>query len=115
MNDKTYYIYVLRCHDNSLYTGITTDVKRRFLEHSGKGNLGAKYTRSKRPQHVEAVWSCHSRACASKLEYAFKHLTKENKEKIVSDAFLLNTLLSDKLDTSKYLYLSEYKDYKLNL
>ena len=51
-----YYTYIIRCEDDSLYTGITTDLTRRFAEHEGKGSKGAKYTASHRPIRFEAAW-----------------------------------------------------------
>lgn len=50
-----YYTYMLRCQDGSLYTGITTDLNRRFREHSGAGVVGAKYTKSHAPVTIEAA------------------------------------------------------------
>ena len=102
-HSKNYYIYVLRCLDNSLYTGITTDVKRRFSEHTQRRSNGEKYTRSRKPHSIEIVWSCSSRSEASKLEYAFKKLSKTKKEEIISDPSLLKTYLEDKVDTNIYL------------
>ena len=101
-NSKTYYIYVLRCLDNSLYTGITTDVKRRFDEHTTRRSSAEKYTRSRKPNSIEIVWSSSSRSEASKLEYAFKKLSKTKKEEIISNPSLLKTYLEDKIDTSVY-------------
>lgn len=105
MEKKVYYIYVLRCVDNSLYTGITTDVKRRFEEHTQRRSKGEKYTRARKPVSIEAVWSCSSRSTASKLEYAFKHLTKEIKEKIIAKPDLFGELFGEKLDVSAYDYI----------
>ena len=50
-----YYVYMLRCEDGSLYTGITTDLARRFEEH--RNGKGAKYTRSRGAVRIEAAWS----------------------------------------------------------
>lgn len=111
---KTYYVYVLRCLDNSLYTGITTDVKRRFREHSNDKKLGAKYTRARKPIAIDAVWSCGSRSDALKLECAFKNLKKIQKEQIISDADSFDKVLSGKLDVSIYVHIAEYKNYTLN-
>lgn len=102
VKSNTYYIYVLRCVDNSLYTGITTDVKRRFSEHTQRRSNGEKYTRSKKPHSIEIIWSCSSRSEASKLEYAFKKLTKIKKEEIISNPSLLKTYLEDKIETNIY-------------
>ena len=76
-----YVIYILRCGDGSLYTGITTDLKHRVAVHnSGKG---AKYTRSRLP--VEAVYreECPDKSAALQREYAIKHLTKPQKETLI--------------------------------
>ena len=102
IKDKAYYIYILRCTDNSLYTGITTDVKRRFEEHTSGKCQGAKYTRSRKPVSVEAVWQCCTRSDASKLECALKKLTKAQKEKLIAENDFFEIVFSDKLDISLY-------------
>ena len=102
VEDKIYYIYVLRCLDNSLYTGITTDVKRRFGEHTQRRSKNEKYTRARKPLSIEAVWSCISRSDASKLEYAFKKLPKVKKEEIILNPSLLKIYLENKIDADKY-------------
>lgn len=78
-----YYTYIIRCEDDSLYTGITTDLTRRFAEHEGKGSKGAKYTASRRPIRFEAAWELPDRAHASKLEYHLKTLAKSDKELLI--------------------------------
>ena len=78
-----YYTYILRCEDGSLYVGITTDLARRFAEHSGQGGKGAKYTASHRPARFEAAWESSGRAEASKLEYRLKALAKPEKERLI--------------------------------
>ena len=77
-----YYVYFMRCDDNSLYCGITTDVERRFKEHTDKENIkGAKYTHSRNVISVAAAWRTdEGRSEASKLEAFLKKLTKEKKE-----------------------------------
>ena len=78
-----FYIYIIRCDDNSLYTGITTDVKRRFSEHKEKSLKGAKYTHFHNVSKIEAVWKVKTRQEASKVEYSIKKLTKSKKEELV--------------------------------
>jgi arsenate reductase len=78
-----YYTYLLRCEDGSLYTGITTDLVRRFSEHAGQSGKGAKYTNSRRPIQFEAAWLSTNRAQASKLEYRLKKLNKRDKERLI--------------------------------
>ncbi|MGB9128678.1 MAG: GIY-YIG nuclease family protein [Thiobacillus sp.] len=72
-------VYMLRCADGTLYTGITTDVTRRIAEHNGEGGLGARYTRSRRPVHLVYVEAAASRAEASRREAAIKQLDRLRK------------------------------------
>lgn len=72
-----YYIYILQCKDGSLYTGSTSDYKRRFLEH--KKGQGAKYTRSKGVTKIMHVEKFTTRSEALKRESAIKNLTREKK------------------------------------
>ncbi len=79
---KQWFVYILRCADNSLYTGITTDIVRREKEHND-GKLGAKYTRARQPVFVVYQEAHNSRSEASKREIAIKKLSKNNKEKLL--------------------------------
>ncbi len=97
-----YYTYMLRCSDNSIYTGITTDLERRFKQHQGKVAGGAKYTKSKEPVRIEQAWTSPDRQSASKLEYRLKHLSKSEKELLVCEPDKLQELLAYKLDCSIY-------------
>lgn len=96
-----YYIYMLRCMDESIYTGITTDVDRRMNEHFSKDEKCAKYTFRHTAKKLERVFQTETRADASKLEYHIKHLTKSQKEDIIKNAKKLS-YLKEKLDTKKY-------------
>ena len=78
-----YYIYMLRCKDNSIYTGITTDLQRRIEEHITKGKKCAKYTMRHTAVKLEQAWQTETRVNASKLEYRIKHLNKTQKENII--------------------------------
>lgn len=80
-----YYVYVLRCEDNSLYTGITNDIKKRMKEHFGKSDKKAKYTKAHKPIKIEALWQCHSKSDALKIEYRIKELTKKDKENLIKN------------------------------
>ena len=78
--DKIWKLYMLRCGDGSLYTGITVDVEARLEVHrSGKG---AKYTRGRGPLELAYVEDCGTHSDALKRELAIKALTKEEKEKL---------------------------------
>jgi putative endonuclease len=73
----TWYVYLLECRDGSLYTGITTDVDRRYAQHAA--GKGARYTRSRPPVRLVARFEYADRAAASRAEYAIKQLSPERK------------------------------------
>lgn len=78
--EGTWKLYILRCGDGSLYTGITTDVDARLAVHrSGKG---AKYTRGRGPLELVYTEDCESHSAALKREYAVKALTVLEKRKL---------------------------------
>ncbi|HED15074.1 MAG TPA: GIY-YIG nuclease family protein [Gammaproteobacteria bacterium] len=76
---NSWQVYILRCVDGSLYTGITTNLARRLQEHNGQTHCAARYTRSRQP--VELVY--HEPACdrtaAAKREYRIKQLSRPQK------------------------------------
>ena len=78
-------MYVVRCADDSLYAGVTKNLKRRILEHN-YGMRGAKYTRSRRPVEVVYEEECTSHSDALKKEWAFKKLSKSRKERRVAES-----------------------------
>lgn len=96
-----YFVYMIRCIDNSIYTGITTDVIRRMEEHFSKSLKCAKYTLRHSPKKLECVWETKDRKLASKLEYHIKTLTKLQKEELIKTHKLADFLL-EKIDVSKY-------------
>lgn len=97
-----YYVYMLRCHDNSLYTGITTDIIRRYQEHLSQGKKAAKYTRVHGVLCIEVYWICESRRIATQLEYWVKTLHKQQKEQIILDDYYFSVYLQDKIDIGLY-------------
>ena len=78
----SYYIYIVRCSDNTLYTGITTDVKRRVEEHNNS-EKGAKYTKLRRPVSLVYSEASQDRSSASKREYVIKKLTRKEKLELI--------------------------------
>lgn len=72
-------VYVLRCADGSLYTGIATDVKRRIGEHE-LGRRGSKYLRGRGPLELVYVRSIGDRSVATRIEQGIKRLSKSQKE-----------------------------------
>ena len=98
---KKWYLYIVKCSDNSLYTGITTDINRRVVEHNAS-KRGAKYTRSRRPVCLLYSESHFSRSTASQAEYRFKKLTRKAK-------------ISYMVKMCEKAYDDDYKVYKASL
>ena len=81
--EATWYLYILRCGDGTLYTGITTDVEKRLEAHrTGKG---AKYTRGRGPLELAYRENCGSHSEALKREAAVKKLPREQKETLIRE------------------------------
>jgi len=78
-----WYVYMLRCCDGSLYTGITTDPERRLQEHN-HGRRGARYTRTRRP--VTLVWTepQDDRAAATRREHQLRTMATDAKRDLVA-------------------------------
>ncbi|WP_136717602.1 GIY-YIG nuclease family protein [Halorientalis salina] len=76
-----HYVYVLRCADDTLYTGYTTDVERRVREHDA--GEGAKYTRGRTPVDCVHVESFETKSAAMSREYEIKQLSRAEKERLV--------------------------------
>ena len=72
-----YHLYIIECKDGSLYTGITTDVKRRFQEH--KNGKGGAYTRAKKVKKILYTEKFSNRSTASKREAEIKHWPRKKK------------------------------------
>lgn len=77
-SSPTWYVYILQCNDNSLYTGVTTDPARRIQEHNS-GTKGARYTRSRRPLSLVYCEICKDRSDAYRKEYTIKSLPRKDK------------------------------------
>jgi len=86
---KPWFIYLVRNNRNALYTGITTDVERRFCEHQSSGPKAAKALKGKGPLSLEFSYPVENRVVASQLEYRIKKLSKVKKEQLISQPELL--------------------------
>lgn len=82
-NKKNWYLYMVICSDNSFYTGITTDLKRRVAEHNSSKN-GAKYTRTRRPVRLVYSEIFTTKTAAAKREYQVKQLSHAHKRILTS-------------------------------
>ncbi|HEC29338.1 MAG TPA: GIY-YIG nuclease family protein [Gammaproteobacteria bacterium] len=80
-----WYVYIVRCADNSLYTGVAKELKRRVHEHNTCNRLGAKYTRGRRPVRLVFQQKFTSRSEACRFESRVKSLKKNQKEELVGD------------------------------
>lgn len=96
-----YYTYMLRCSDNSIYTGMTNNLENRINEHLSKSKKGAKYTKSHNAIKLETAWKSNSKSLACKLEYQIKNLTKQQKENLINGE-KLTTYLKGKIDGRRY-------------
>lgn len=105
-----YYTYMLRCKDNSIYTGITNNLERRMKEHFIKNKKCAKYTLYHNALCLELVFKSDSRKTASKLEYHIKHLSKSQKEFLVQNPEQLEFLLASKIDCHLYQKITFHED-----
>jgi len=84
MIQHNWLVYIILCTDDSLYTGITTDIERRFHQHD---NLrGAKYFRGRKPMHLVYLESDHTRSTASQREMAIKRLNRRGKQQLLCAA-----------------------------
>ena len=94
MSTGEYSLYIVRCRDGSLYTGIATDVDRRLREHES-GNRGARYLRGRGPLQLEFTQHLGDRATALRLEHRVKRLQREPKEALIAGRISLRELGAD--------------------
>ena len=80
----TWSVYIIRCGDGTLYTGVAIDVERRLEEHQSQGSKGAKYTRGRGPLKLvyQSEIGTRSEACAE--EYRIKQLSRSEKKAFVA-------------------------------
>ncbi len=92
-------IYLLRCADGSMYTGIATDVSRRISEHE-QGKRGAKYLRGRGPFELVYQRAVGDRSVATRIEYCIKQLSRNEKENLQRLPARIDELLKDFQDTA---------------
>lgn len=111
-----YYVYMIRCIDKSIYTGITTHPQRRFQEHLIGHKKAAKYTRTHPVVKFVAKWTCDNRQQASQLEYWLKKLSKKQKENIIQDDKYFALYLDQHIQREFYtrIVLKEGDEYNDN-
>ena len=97
-----YYIYIIECDKDKLYTGITTDYKRRFKEHKDKENKSAKFTKSFTVERIVALFQTEGRSLASMLEYRIKQLDKDEKLNLIKNNRFFKKYFGKELDIEQY-------------
>ena len=90
-----WYIYMIRCRNKALYTGITTDVDRRFAEHQSSGPRAAKYLKGRGPLDLVLRVDAGDRGTALRLEHRIKHLPKAQKETLIQHPESLQEIVGD--------------------
>lgn len=93
---------MLRCQDNSIYTGIAKDLEHRMEEHFLQTEQCAKYTKVHPARKLEIAWQSETRSLASKLEYHLKQLTKNQKEKLIDGTKTLESFLENHIEVTEY-------------
>jgi putative endonuclease len=83
-----WFVYIVRCKDRTLYTGITNDLERRLMLH--RKGVASRYTRSRQPVKLVHQEPCSSRSAALKKEHALKKLTRAGKEAYIKEHGTLN-------------------------
>lgn len=83
---ESWYVYIVRCADASLYTGIAKDVSRRVDEHNGSAMLGARYTRGRQPVKLVYHEAVDSRSAATRREQQIRRLSRGEKQLLIDNA-----------------------------
>jgi putative endonuclease len=88
-----WFIYLIRCRDNTLYTGISTDVARRFIEHQQDKVKGSRYLRGKGPLQLVFQAGAGDRSQASRLESRIKRLSRATKLRLIAGEIKMDQIL----------------------
>lgn len=98
--EDKYFVYMLRCKDDSIYTGLTKDIERRMEEHFTKDKKAAKYVKKVGAKKLETYFETDSRKKAAKLEYHIKRLNKKQKEELILNKNL--EIFEGRIDKKEY-------------
>lgn len=94
-SDPCWSVYIIECNDGSLYTGITTDVERRFREHSTQKGRSARYLRGRAPLALVYTCAVGDHAAALRVEYRIKQLRRQQKQQLVTGQRCALALVED--------------------
>ena len=98
-----HFVYMLRCRDGSLYTGIAADMEKRLRQHASGGAACAKYTRAHPPEALAALWQAEDHAAAARLEAFIKMLSPAKKRMLAAGETAPEALFAEKLNGRSYL------------
>ncbi len=90
-----YYVYILRCKDDTLYTGLACHLCRRMKEHQSRNARCARYTRSHHAEALAGLWAMADRKTAARLEYAVKQLPRAEKDHLLREPERAGMLVPD--------------------
>jgi len=93
-NEPGWSLYILRCRDNTFYTGITTDLKRRLMQHND--GTASRYTRSRKPATLVYSETCSDRSTALKRECEVKKMPREEKKRLITQRERVYLSLTDR-------------------
>lgn len=110
-----WYVYMLRCKPDTLYTGSTPNPEHRLRQHLSLTSGGAKYTRSHPPTALEALWEVPDAHAAHSLEWHLKRLTRAQKQAIIAAPETLACTLGACADGAKPLDTTVYDSYFTDL
>ena len=106
-----WFVYMLRCEPDTLYTGSTPDIERRLRQHLALVPGGAKYTRSHPPKALAALWEVPDAHAAHSLEWHIKRLTRAQKDRLVVCPNALSSLLGACAEGAKSLDTAAYDHF----
>lgn len=89
-----WWVYVIRCSDNTLYTGIARDVEKRLLQHGRATGAGAKYLRGRGPLQVVFSRQVAGRSVALRVECAIKRLSRSRKEELLENGGVFDLIVA---------------------
>jgi len=95
---KTWSIYMVKGNDEKIYTGITTDVARRFEQHESAGTKGSKFLRGRGPLTLLIAMPVGNQSDALRIECRVKRLSRQKKEDMVRDPVILSSLIAEEIE-----------------
>lgn len=108
-----YYIYIIECEGNCLYTGIAKDIVKRLTNHYIKKPCCAKFTKSHQMVNLKSLWSCETKSDALKLEYRIKKLSKSSKIELINNPKTIDKFFKDEIVISNYSFISKEKQLEI--